>query len=314
MLNSEKIVVHSFSEIDDHVTQHMKIISLVSRNAEQDGMMETLDRRNTTLETDTAHLKVQVANILADNVSLRADNVYLSDRLLAVEGENILLRTDIVSLRADNVSLRADNVYLTDRLLAVEGENILLRTDIVSLRADNVYLTDRLLAVEGENILLRTDIVSLRADNVYLTDRLLAVESRDTPITIREAMRKLERFLCLEAAGSKNRFRMFYNINKINTSTEIQIQSDWNGVLQRRNLRAEHIVALEFLKDCGDEMTHDQRPALSKSLWSTLLQTALSEGEDEDESNLQLSQGLLSALEHYIPCPSSDEPWVINGR
>ena len=286
MLNSEKIVVHSFSEIDDHVTQHMKIISLVSRNAEQDGMMETLDRRNTTLETDTAHLKVQVANILADNVSLRADNVYLSDRLLAVEGENILLRTDIVSLRADNVSLRADNVYLTDRLLAVEGENILLRTDIVSLRADNVYLTDR----------------------------LSAVESRDTPITIREAMRKLERFLCLEAAGSKNRFRMFYNINKINTSTEIQIQSDWNGVLQRRNLRAEHIVALEFLKDCGDEMTHDQRPALSKSLWSTLLQTALSEGEDEDESNLQLSQGLLSALEHYIPCPSSDEPWVINGR
>ena len=251
MLTSEKIVVHSFSEIDDHVTQHMKIISLVSRNAEQDGMMETLDRRNTTLETDTAHLKVQVANILADNVSLRADNVYLSDRLLAVEGENILLRTDIVSLRADNV---------------------------------------------------------------YLTDRLSAVESRDTPITIREAMRKLERFLCLEAAGSKNRFRMFYNINKINTSTEIQIQSDWNGVLQRRNLRAEHIVALEFLKDCGDEMTHDQRPALSKSLWSTLLQTALSEGEDEDESNLQLSQGLLSALEHYIPCPSSDEPWVINGR
>ena len=204
MLNSEKIVVHSFSEIDDHVTQHMKIISLVSRNAEQDGMMETLDRRITTLKTDTAH--------------------------------------------------------------------------------------------------------------VYLTDRLSAVESRDTPITIREAMRKLERFLCLEAAGSKNRFRMFYNINKINTSTEIQIQSDWNGVLQRRNLRAEHIVALEFLKDCGDEMTHDQRPALSKSLWSTLLQTALSEGEDEDESNLQLSQGLLSALEHYIPCPSSDEPWVINGR
>ena len=286
MLNSEKIVVHSFSEIDDHVTQHMKIISLVSRNAEQDGMMETFDRRNTTVETDTAHLKVQVTNILADNVSLRADNVYLSDRLLAVEGENILLRTDIVSLRADNVSLRADNVYLTDRLLAVEGENILLRTDIVSLRADNVYLTDR----------------------------LSAVESRNTPITIREAMRKLERFLCLEAAGSKNRFKMFYNINQINTSKDIQIQSDWNGVLQRRNLRAEHIVALGFLKDCGDEMTHDQRPALSKSLWSTLLQTALSEGEDEDESNLQLSQGLLSALEHYIPCPSSDEPWVINGR
>ena len=105
MLNSEKIVLHSFSEVDDRVTQHMKIISLVSRNAEQDRMMEMLDRHNTTLETDTAYLRVQVTNILADNASLRADNVHLTDRLLSVEGENIILRTDIVSLNGQLNSL-----------------------------------------------------------------------------------------------------------------------------------------------------------------------------------------------------------------
>jgi TolA-binding protein len=43
-----------------------------------------------------------------------------------------------------------------------------------------------------------------------------AIHLRDSPITVREGMRCLERELCREAAGYKTRFKSYYNIDKMN--------------------------------------------------------------------------------------------------
>ena len=196
----------------------------------------------------------------------------------------------------DNVkTLRVDLAFVQEKIIFLELEVATLKTDIINLN---------------------TEIISLKTENSSLNDRLLAVESRDTPITIREAMRKLEGSICRDAAGSGTRYRTYCNIKKINGASETGIQTALKQVLLARHLTSDHITALGFLKKCGDDQTHQQRPVLSKSLWPNLLETALCQGCDENEAkfNSQLAQGLFSALEYYNPCLEQDDgPWLISG-
>ena len=196
----------------------------------------------------------------------------------------------------DNVkTLRVDLAFVQEKIIFLELEVATLKTDIINLN---------------------TEIISLKTENSILNDRLLAVESRDTPITIREAMRKLEGSICRDAAGSGTRYRTYCNIKKINGASDTGIQTALKQVLLARHLTSDHITALGFLKKCGDDQTHQQRPVLSKSLWPNLLETALCQGCDENEAkfNSQLAQGLFSALEYYNPCLEQDDgPWLISG-
>ena len=196
----------------------------------------------------------------------------------------------------DNVkTLRVDLAFVQEKIIFLELEVATLKTDIINLN---------------------TEIISLKTENSSFNDRLLAVESRDTPITIREAMRKLEGSICRDAAGSGTRYKTYFNIKKINGATETGIQTALKQVLLARHLTSDHITALGFLKKCGDDQTHQQRPVLSKSLWPNLLETALCQGCDENEAkfNSQLAQGLFSALEYYNPCLEQDDgPWLISG-
>ena len=196
----------------------------------------------------------------------------------------------------DNVkTLRVDLAFVQEKIIFLELEVATLKTDIINLN---------------------TEIISLKTENSSFNDRLLAVESRDTPITIREAMRKLEGSICRDAAGSGTRYRTYCNIKKINGASETGIQTALKQVLLARHLTSDHITALGFLKKCGDDQTHQQRPVLSKSLWPNLLETALCQGCDENEAkfNSQLAQGLFSALEYYNPCLEQDDgPWLISG-
>ena len=196
----------------------------------------------------------------------------------------------------DNVkTLRVDLAFVQEKIIFLELEVATLKTDIINLN---------------------TEIISLKTENSSLNDRLLAVESRDTPITIREAMRKLEGSICRDAAGSGTRYKTYFNIKKINGATETGIQTALKQVLLARHLTSDHITALGFLKKCGDDQTDQQRQVLSKSLWPNLLETALCQGCDENEAkfNSQLAQGLFSALEYYNPCLEQDDgPWLISG-
>ena len=134
--------------------------------------------------------------------------------------------------------------------------------------------------------------------------------TRDRPITVREAMRRLESALCLDAAGSTTRHRIYPNIDKINRSIDVNIKNDWVRVMRERNLRPDHLAMLGYLKDYGDHATHDRRPVLSRPEWSTLLEEVLA---DDEDGAVNIANDLLVVLEHYYPLPLSDEePWQIS--
>ena len=218
-------------------------------------------------------------------------------------------KTLINSLTSETTNLIDHVKTLRADLVDVEEKNIVLELEVATLKTDNINL-------KTEIITLKTEIITLKTDIISLNNRLLVVESRDTPITIREAMRNLERSICRDAAGSGTRYKTYFNIKKINGATETGIQSALKQVLLDRHLTSDHIIALGFLKKCGDDQTHQQRPVMPKSLWPNLLETALRRGCDEHEakSNSLLAQGLFSALEYYNPCLQQDDgPWLISG-
>ena len=172
-----------------------------------------------------------------------------------------------------------------------------------TLNSESSHVDDK-----ADSPLISARIESLATNGTVLTnDRLRAIEERDTPITIREMMRILERSLCMDAAGSKSKFRKYFNIDKIKTSTDVHIQQALNRILQERNLGEDHLDAIAYLKDAGDKSAHDGRPVLCKLEWIRLLNEALT-----DEGDSQIVGDLVAALEHYIPCPGNEnDPWAV---
>ena len=257
---------------------------------------EKIDMNSSNSEVDDADFKKTLMNSLTSETANLIDNVK--------------------TLRVDLAFVQEKNIFLELEVATLKTEITSLNTEIISLNTEITSLNTEITSLNTEIISLNTEIISLKTENSSFNDRLLAVESRDKPITIREAMRKLEGSICRDAAGSGTRYKTYCNIKKINGASETGIQTALKQVLLARHLTSDHITALGFLKKCGDDQTHQQRPVLSKSLWPNLLETALCQGCDENEAkfNSQLAQGLFSALEYYNPCLEQDDgPWLISG-
>ena len=90
---------------------------------------------------------------------------------------------------------------------------------------NDTMLTERILVSD------EVQVTELKPENKDLNGRLLAVEVRNTPITIREVMRILERSLCLEAVCSKSKFKRFFNIDKIKNSTDSFRNGTWAKII-----------------------------------------------------------------------------------
>eukprot|EP01039_Chlorochromonas_danica_P010891 gene10891-12104_t len=124
---------------------------------------------------------------------------------------------------------------------------------------------------------LEDDVQKLHADAKLSADRISGLETRDLPITIREAMRILERWICFEAAGSKTRFQQkFYNLDKINTKGDPTVRAGLVSVLTTHGLTPDHLDILGYLKDAGDLYTHN-RPTMTVDEWN---QTVVERDDD----------------------------------
>ena len=237
--------------------------------------------------------------------------------MLNSESSHVDDNPDSTLISARMESLATNGAVLTKRILVLElqvtelnTENKDLQAHVTQLKAENKDLQAHVTQLKAENKDLQAHVTQLKAENKGLDVRLRAVEGRDIPITIQELMRILERSLCLEAACSKSKFKRFFNIDKIKTSTDDEIQAALNRTLQERNLGENHLEAIAYLKDAGDNSAHDGRPVLCKSELIRLLTEALTPVTAEDGS--QIVMELVAALEHYNPCSGNeDEPWVI---
>lgn len=148
-----------------------------------------------------------------------------------------------------------------------------------------------------------------------LEARVQTLLSRDAPITIREAMRILERWICYEASGSKTRFmKKYYNFDKINTTGDSAVRSDLAIVLAKLKLTSEHTDTLGYLKDCGDLSAHNRPGAgMTVEQWDSSIVD-----NDEDKSNYDdeiavatLKKELLEALAYFVPPPDDGSVWVM---
>jgi hypothetical protein len=154
--------------------------------------------------------------------------------------------------------------------------------------------------LQTENKQLKEERALLLGRVDDLEERLAKVEARDEPITVREAMRVLERCICLQASGSTKKFKLnFFNFDKINKSQDHGVKTALANELAARGLTSDHCDMLGALKDEGDRATHDQRPVLTVQQLEKML---IEEGDDTETLEFnKLKLELLAALQHYCP-------------
>eukprot|EP00981_Chlorochromonas_danica_P014744 scaffold8739_cov173-Ochromonas_danica.AAC.3 len=155
--------------------------------------------------------------------------------------------------------------------------------------------------------------------------RISELEARDEPITVREAVRILEAYICLEAVGgSKTKFRKGnHNFDAISKTSDPKVTAQLSKILSTRGLSTDHLATISYLKDCGDFGAHAIRPAMTKDEWIEALTgedvneaSEADERNDEEEKQLALAAvriktDLLSVLEAYNPCPATGGVWEI---
>lgn len=245
---------------------------------------------------------------LASLGSMTSEQLRSHIQLLSIE--SFALKTTLAALTQENNQLKDRCQKLTNE----STEHFLVIQEVTELKKANELLTKQLVAVREENELLKTQIAALQVNNNLLKQQVDELEKRDKPIAVREAMRILEKCICVEVAGSKTAMmrKGLYNFDKI--EKDASLLEKLKDTLTRLGLTEEHLAFLGYLKDCGDLKAHAHRPSLTANEWMALVSEDLvNDMADEDAAACaRLAVELLRALSQYVPQPPNpDEPWCI---
>jgi regulator of replication initiation timing len=217
--------------------------------------------------------------LLQENTELKIQNNAIQSTLKSLSKENSELKDTISDLHSKAIS---------NHLLVQQNDD--LRQTLEGLRIENEIL-------KAENEMLKIKLADYEK-------RLSAVESRDEPITIREIIRVLESFICLEAAGSKTKFRKgHFNFDVIAKQGDQSVKTALATVTARHGFTPDHFNMMSYLKDCGD-----------LNLTKAFIGDGASEDsalDDDELETAQIKKELLDVLGTYIPCTSS-EVWNIS--
>lgn len=224
-------------------------------------------------------------------------------------------------LNEENIGLKIENARLTQRLHKEVTENQdratanhLLVENIGQLKAYIAELEKENIELKAANSALSERLATTEASVVTLTERVAKLESEHVaPISIREAMRLLERWICFNAVNkSKTKFKTdCFNFDKIKNCGDQQIQTRLAGTLSSLNLRKEHLNMLAYLKDCGDYVAHSPSN-LSLSEWTALASEEESSELDEEDLKLvktenSLKRDLFAALSSLLGLSDSGQ-------
>lgn len=204
---------------------------------------------------------------------------------------------------------RAGCAVSLDELPAVKAALVRLKGYIQHSRQSEALLRDRISSLERDLNTVRADLSAATDVVADLERRLVAVESRDRPITVREAMRELEKRICLEAAGSATAAKRLYNFSRFEKGSVAE-QARLASVAARHGLSEDCLLALGYMKDLGDAAAHDARPSLPVSEWEGLLAAALRSSPFDGDASIPAA--LLAALKSYVPPPADPSAaWVV---
>ena len=232
--------------------------------------------------------------LYADNIELARGNTVLTMKLQMSDTGADELRQTVARLQSQ---------ITTDHLLTEDISQ--LKKVIEELEKENEQLKE-------ENSLLKAKLQTYEVRLKDAEDRLLAIEmSKVAPLSTREAMRILERWLCFEAVGkSKNKFKKFYNFDKI--SKDPTIQHSLDVVLADMKLDDDHLTLLSYLKDCGDYVAHTHDHVCTMAAWEALFcpTSDRSEGSALDEEEIRendFKADLLRSLMKFLPADLSGD-------
>lgn len=197
---------------------------------------------------------------------------------------------------------RAGCAVSLDELPAVEAALARLKGFIQHSLQPEALLRERISSLERDLYTVRADLSAATDVIADLERRLVAVESRDKPITVREAMRELEKRICLEAAGSATAAKRLYNFSRFEKGSVTE-QARLASVAALRGLSEDCLHALGYMKDLGDAAAHDARPSLPVSEWEGLLAAALRSSPFDGDASIPAA--LIGALKSYVSPPAA---------
>mmetsp|Transcript_14448 Transcript_14448/g.13051 ORF Transcript_14448/g.13051 Transcript_14448/m.13051 type:complete len:273 (+) Transcript_14448:89-907(+) len=220
--------------------------------------------------------------------------------------ENNSLKLSLLNISGENKTL---NEKLSSILIKANTDHLIIE--------QNDSLKELVKQLQEENFNLKNDELRKQLDEQKELissheNRIKALEDNNKPITIREAMRILERHICMEVAGSKNSFRKLFNFEKIKICNDSTYKTKLEGIFQSLGLTEDHITLLHYLKDTGDYVVYVSRPVYTFDEWKNLMTDLLSSDADDMDNAAELANDLLDALKVYIPPTTSTEPWIIN--
>lgn len=161
-----------------------------------------------------------------------------------------------------------------------------LEEEVEETRSLNEDLQRTVEVLRKENQELTTLVQELRGQLMSLAKRVSDLEKRDSPITVREVVRRLEGCICLDVAGSKKKAKALFNFAKFKEHGRFEAITK---VVDPRVT-----VLIDWLKDCGDRAAHDERPILDLATFQALI-----EDVDDDKDEVEAKVQLIALLRKY---------------
>ena len=170
---------------------------------------------------------------------------------------------------------------------------------------------DQLESLFHDHKSLREEVAVLRNKVEELKLMVQELLQRETPITLREAMRMLERSMCFDASNkSKTKFRSGnYCFSEIAKTGNSDVIERLKSIQDELGVNNSVLATMRYLQKAGDFCVHQERPLHSIDEWREMLVQALSD-EDEDAQTSELEDSntissqintILSLMNHYHP-------------
>ena len=284
----------------------------MTRNKNKNKKINNLENDNGKLnnsvqdnrQPDNGQLNNSLQNNSLQNNSLQ-NNTFVSTILM-----HNITEEEYHNLKQENNELRESYLRITnnERLLqeTIHNAKILIE-EKDQLKEDNVKLME-------ENKVLRKNIEELEKKNILFVERVSVLEkdirelqNRDEPITIREGIVTIEKYIIMNVMGSEFSLSNARRIKGTNNLfKDPSYKTKCIEFLKKHNLTEEHIHLIPELKHSGNISAHNRPNILRCDFKESALLTF------DDENDKKMTCDLLKFYETVSDMDKTSEYFIIN--
>jgi len=245
----------------------------------------------TTLQiASISEILQQYSKALNDNEHLKKENETLRDQLK--ESREKYDRDMKHSI--EQISKKESE--LSEKFAKFEERSKIQTEDLEKLLKENENLREENKKLTEEKKMLSKRLEEMDAKIEVMTLEIRELKERDSPITVREALRVLQDHMSLEIVGSKTKIKKTGLYKLYDIRNDSSTSKDYADFLTRRGIFEQDIRMLSYLIDVGDDSAHFERPPSS---YDDLIHLAAE--DDDDESDTQSKKRLMDLLRSYCP-------------